>query len=123
MGTHVHNTRTKTNKMLANTSKMTKPNLVRCNRQTSRAIRVTTKAVKRNDVTKGSRNASQVVERAALGSAVSAAAIALAPAAHAAQEFAQVAEGEPLLVSIGWGSLLATFSFSLALVVWGRSGL
>merc|ERR1739847_166158 len=66
---------------------------------------------------------SKVVEKAALSSAVGAAAIALAPAAQAAQEFAQVAEGEPLLISIGWGALMASFSFSLCLVVWGRSGL
>merc|ERR1712176_1245282 len=37
----------------------------------------------------------------------------------AALEFAQVAEGEPLLISIGWGALMASFSFSLCLVVWG----
>merc|ERR1712174_40142 len=64
--------------------------------------------------------ASARVSKAALSSAVGAAAIALAPAAQAAQEFAQVAEGEPLLVSIGWGALMASFSFSLCLVVWGR---
>ena len=63
------------------------------------------------------------MEKAALGSAVGAAAMALAPAAQAAQELAQVAEGEPLLVSVGWGALMASFSFSLCLVVWGRSGL
>ena len=66
---------------------------------------------------------SKAVEKAALGSAVGVAAVALAPAAQAAQEFAQVAEGEPALVGIAWGALMASFSFSLALVVWGRSGL
>merc|ERR1711937_534610 len=69
----------------------------------------------------GRTEVSKVVEKAALSSAVGAAAIALAPAAQAAQEFAQVAEGEPLLISIGWGALMASFSFSLCLVVWGRS--
>jgi len=43
-------------------------------------------------------------------------------AAEAAQELATVAGGEPELVKLGWGALLATFSFSIALVVWGRSG-
>nr|YP_009500257.1 cytochrome b6/f complex subunit VIII [Gracilariopsis heteroclada]YP_009511482.1 cytochrome b6-f complex subunit 8 [Gracilariopsis mclachlanii]AXE43419.1 cytochrome b6/f complex subunit VIII [Gracilariopsis heteroclada]AXI97359.1 cytochrome b6-f complex subunit 8 [Gracilariopsis mclachlanii] len=26
------------------------------------------------------------------------------------------------IVSLGWGSLLAVFSFSVALVIWGRNG-
>eukprot|EP00884_Botryococcus_braunii_P013360 jgi/Botrbrau1/22024/Bobra.0024s0038.1 len=45
------------------------------------------------------------------------------PAAQAAQEAFQVAEGEPLIVVLGWCATAAMFSFSLALVVWGRSGL
>ena len=45
------------------------------------------------------------------------------PRAQAAQEFIQVAEGEPLIVQAGWASLCAIFPFSLAMVVWGRSGL
>ena len=32
-------------------------------------------------------------------------------------------QGEPLIVQIGWSASAAVFSFSLALVVWGRSGM
>jgi len=32
-------------------------------------------------------------------------------------------QGEPLIVTLGWAATCAMFSFSLALVVWGRSGL
>ena len=84
------------------------------------AIRTRTLASRREAT---STSVNKVVEKAALSSAVGAAVIALTPAAQAAQEFAQVAEGEPLLVSVGWGALMASFSFSLCLVVWGRSGL
>lgn len=46
-----------------------------------------------------------------------------APAVQAAQELVQVAEGEPFIVNVAWAAIMSTFSFSLALVVWGRSGL
>ena len=46
-----------------------------------------------------------------------------APAAQAVMELVQVAEGEPFIVNLAWGAIMATFSFSLSLVVWGRSGL
>lgn len=46
-----------------------------------------------------------------------------APAAQAAMEVVQVAEGEPFIVNLAWAAIMATFSFSLSLVVWGRSGL
>lgn len=49
--------------------------------------------------------------------------LALAPAVQAAQEVAMVAEGEPAIVQIGWAATCVMFSFSLSLVVWGRSGL
>nr|YP_009396831.1 cytochrome b6-f complex subunit 8 [Ophidocladus simpliciusculus]ARW66017.1 cytochrome b6-f complex subunit 8 [Ophidocladus simpliciusculus] len=26
------------------------------------------------------------------------------------------------IISLGWGALLATFTFSISLVVWGRNG-
>mmetsp|Transcript_7699 Transcript_7699/g.22990 ORF Transcript_7699/g.22990 Transcript_7699/m.22990 type:complete len:104 (-) Transcript_7699:254-565(-) len=56
--------------------------------------------------------------------ALVAASIVSPEASHAAQNVvAQVAEGEPLLVDVAWGAILSSFSFSLALVVWGRSGL
>ena len=32
-------------------------------------------------------------------------------------------QGEPFIVNIGWAMLAASFSFSLAAVVWGRSGM
>ena len=32
-------------------------------------------------------------------------------------------QGEPLVVQVGWAALCVVFSFSLSLVVWGRSGL
>eukprot|EP00877_Chromochloris_zofingiensis_P010491 jgi/Chrzof1/5696/Cz16g12040.t1_PETN[v5.2] len=62
-----------------------------------------------------------VVAAAATG--LSALAIAVAPAAQAAQEAFMVAEGEPAIVQIGWAALCVMFSFSLSLVVWGRSGM
>ncbi|KAK9827348.1 hypothetical protein WJX81_008556 [Elliptochloris bilobata] len=55
--------------------------------------------------------------------ALSAFALAVAPAAQAATAAFQLAEGEPFIVSLGWGALAASFSFSLAAVVWGRSGM
>merc|ERR1712174_37196 len=103
---------------------LAKPSLASA-RVSKAALRTRTSASSRREAHESvsARNANKLVEKAALSSAVGAAAIALAPAAQAAQEFAQVAEGEPLLVSIGWGALMASFSFSLCLVVWGRSGL
>jgi cytochrome b6-f complex subunit 8 len=50
-------------------------------------------------------------------------AMAIAPAAQAAQEVMMVAEGEPAIVQIGWAAVCVMFSFSLSLVVWGRSGM
>lgn len=32
-------------------------------------------------------------------------------------------QGEPLLVQVGWAATAMVFTFSLSLVVWGRSGL
>mmetsp|Transcript_5350 Transcript_5350/g.11704 ORF Transcript_5350/g.11704 Transcript_5350/m.11704 type:complete len:103 (+) Transcript_5350:97-405(+) len=62
-------------------------------------------------------------EKVAAAAALSTVALAVAPAAQAAQEAFMVAEGEPLIVQVGWAALCVMFSFSLSLVVWGRSGL
>lgn len=62
-------------------------------------------------------------QKAAAVAALSAAALAIAPAAQAAQEAMMVADGEPLIVTLGWAATCAMFTFSLSLVVWGRSGL
>lgn len=60
---------------------------------------------------------------AAAAAAASALAVAIAPAAQAAQEAMMVAEGEPAIVQVGWAAVCVMFSFSLSLVVWGRSGM
>uniref|UniRef100_A0A7S0KED8 Cytochrome b6-f complex subunit PetN n=1 Tax=Ostreococcus mediterraneus TaxID=1486918 RepID=A0A7S0KED8_9CHLO len=64
-------------------------------------------------------------DKLALGAAVTgmvAEAMTAAPV-QAATELVQVAEGEPFIVNLAWAAIMATFSFSLSLVVWGRSGL
>lgn len=50
---------------------------------------------------------------------------ALAPAADAATELMSLADGGdiPNIVAVGWGATMICFTFSLSLVVWGRSGL
>jgi len=66
-----------------------------------------------------------VSRQLALGAAVTgmvAEAMTAAPV-QAATELVQVAEGEPFIVNLAWAAIMATFSFSLSLVVWGRSGL
>lgn len=68
--------------------------------------------------------ASQKASVAAAAAGASAfAALALPTAAQAAQEAFMVAEGEPALVQVGWAAVCVMFSFSLSLVVWGRSGM
>ncbi|GAX80384.1 hypothetical protein CEUSTIGMA_g7823.t1 [Chlamydomonas eustigma] len=62
-------------------------------------------------------------EKIVSAAAISTLALAVAPAAQAAQEAFMVAEGEPFIVQVGWAALCVMFSFSLSLVVWGRSGL
>ncbi len=67
--------------------------------------------------------AERAAEKAAVLAGVSTAALALAPAAQAAQEAMMLAEGEPAIVQVGWAAVCVMFSFSLSLVVWGRSGM
>lgn len=68
--------------------------------------------------------ASQKASVAAAAAGASAfAALAIPQAAQAAQEAFMLAEGEPALVQIGWAATCVMFSFSLSLVVWGRSGM
>mmetsp|Transcript_3975 Transcript_3975/g.11428 ORF Transcript_3975/g.11428 Transcript_3975/m.11428 type:complete len:109 (-) Transcript_3975:45-371(-) len=65
------------------------------------------------------------VEKAAVGAVALSAltAVATTPAAQAATEAMMMAEGEPAIVQVGWAACAAMFTFSLSLVVWGRSGL
>jgi len=68
--------------------------------------------------------ANQKASVAAAAAGVSAfAALAIPQAAQAAQEAFMLADGEPALVQIGWAATCVMFSFSLSLVVWGRSGM
>ncbi|KAL6778636.1 PETN1 [Auxenochlorella protothecoides x Auxenochlorella symbiontica] len=60
---------------------------------------------------------------AAATGTIASAAMLLAPAALAAQEHMMLAEGEPILVQVGWAATCVIFTFSISLVVWGRSGL
>eukprot|EP01025_Chloroclados_australasicus_P025119 TRINITY_DN250_c0_g1_i2.p2 TRINITY_DN250_c0_g1~~TRINITY_DN250_c0_g1_i2.p2 ORF type:complete len:103 (+),score=23.25 TRINITY_DN250_c0_g1_i2:127-435(+) len=68
-------------------------------------------------------SAQRLEQKAAAVAGLSALAISLAPAAQAAQEAMMMAEGEPAIVQIGWAAVCVVFTFSLSLVVWGRSGL
>ena len=58
--------------------------------------------------------------------AAAAAAASMPQAADAAQEvmkLAAAADQIPDVVALGWGATMICFTFSLSLVVWGRSGL
>jgi len=65
------------------------------------------------------------LQKAAVGAVALSAltAVATTPAAQAATEAMMMAEGEPAIVQVGWAACAAMFTFSLSLVVWGRSGL
>lgn len=89
-----------------------------------RPARVARRAARRNVSVKVAATAEKKAAVAASAAVAAAAVDALhAPAVQAAVELAQVAEGEPVIVQLGWAGLMAVFSFSLSLVVWGRSGL
>eukprot|EP00891_Asterochloris_glomerata_P003518 jgi/Astpho2/3518/Aster-x0584 len=62
-------------------------------------------------------NKEQQQPKVVLGATAAALMLAAAPAAQAANE------GEPFIVQLGWAMTCAVFTFSLSLVVWGRSGL
>lgn len=68
-------------------------------------------------------NGKQVSIAAAAASVSAFAAMAIPAAAQAAQEAMVIADGEPALVQVGWAATCVMFSFSLSLVVWGRSGM
>merc|ERR1719428_1870897 len=46
-----------------------------------------------------------------------------AVAADVMKEVSQVGLGEPDIVTVGWAALCVMFSTSIALVIWGRSGI
>ncbi|KAI8472431.1 MAG: cytochrome b6-f complex subunit [Monoraphidium minutum] len=60
---------------------------------------------------------------ASVAAGASVLALAVPQAAQAAQEAFMMAEGEPAIVQVGWAALCVMFSFSISLVVWGRSGM
>lgn len=68
-------------------------------------------------------SAEKAAQKATLAAGAASVAMALAPAAQAASEVMMVAEGEPAIVQVGWAAVCVMFSFSLSLVVWGRSGM
>jgi cytochrome b6-f complex subunit 8 len=43
--------------------------------------------------------------------------------ANASSGYFSITEAEPLIVQLGWAATCVMFTFSLSLVVWGRSGL
>ncbi|WPT11705.1 Cytochrome b6-f complex subunit 8 [Picochlorum sp. SENEW3] len=88
-------------------------------------VSVSVQRSRRSVVVRASANTNDMCQKVAVGTAALSAltAVATTPAAQAAQEAMMVAEGEPLIVQIGWAATAAMFTFSLSLVVWGRSGL
>ncbi|KAK9829112.1 hypothetical protein WJX72_003955 [[Myrmecia] bisecta] len=102
----------------------TRPSLQRCQAKksgTAAAVRLPAQRCVRVVASAQQRQNKASLTAAVAG--VSALAVAVAPAAQAAQEAFQTAEGEPVIVQVGWAALCVVFSFSLSLVVWGRSGL
>jgi len=69
------------------------------------------------------KGANEKVVLGAVATGVVAEAFSAAPVQAATEVLGQVAEGEPFIVQLAWAAIMATFSFSLSLVVWGRSGL
>ncbi|GBF94959.1 hypothetical protein Rsub_07460 [Raphidocelis subcapitata] len=76
-------------------------------------------ALRRAVVVKASAQADKA-KMASVAAGASVLALAVPQAAQAAQEAFM---GEPPIVQVGWAALCVMFSFSLSLVVWGRSGM
>ncbi|KAL3161548.1 hypothetical protein ABBQ32_010415 [Trebouxia sp. C0010 RCD-2024] len=98
-----------------------RPSLKSSTRHSFAAARLPTRRTQRAVVVAAEKQ--NKVQVAAAATALSTLAVAVAPAAQAAQEAFQLADGEPALVQVGWAATCAIFTFSLSLVVWGRSGL
>lgn len=81
------------------------------------------RATRRALVVRASNEKKATTTVAAAGVAATALAVALPETSSAAQEVMTLAQGEPVIVVVGWAALAASFTISLALVVWGRSGL
>ncbi|KAI8476063.1 MAG: PetN-domain-containing protein [Monoraphidium minutum] len=92
-------------------------------RLASRKAVVPARASVRPVVVRAAAQSDKVQMAAVAASAGTALALAVPQAAQAAQEALMLAEGEPAIVQVGWAALCVMFSFSISLVVWGRSGM
>merc|ERR1712118_408853 len=63
------------------------------------------------------------IAKTGVGAVASSFVTSLVPAAQAIQDTMIINDGEPFIVQIGWAATCVMFTFSLSLVVRGRSGL